>query len=496
VASAYRRVFPNKRLVQNPVCGKNSVVNIMARSIKATNSMPANFTPLFLGLLLSILHLTAADSASVWRSSEDGRWQLTADQAIPWTSPANLEAGQNRVEIDSTRKYQEMLGLGVSFDHASCYNLSQLDPETRADALQRLFHPGLGIGMNLMRVCIGTSDFTGEPWYTYNDLPTGETDPELRRFTIERDRAYVLPVIKAARALNPDLLLYASPWSPPAWMKTNGSLLAGELKREWYEAYARYLLKFIQAYAREGLPIHALTVQNEPNFPNPHYPTCRWTAEAQLVFIRDHLGPLFEREKVTTRIWCWDHNWNLLDFPRTILRDALANRYVDGTAFHLYEGKVDAQSALQLEFPDKSIYFTEGSTFGTRGAVQIIDILRHQARSYNAWVFMLDEHRKPNNGPHDASATPIERLDNNSVRYNFDYYMYGQFMKFIPRGARRLESTGPQQPAHLAFGKPDGGFVLVLANPANRARRVEVRFRSQALGDRLPPRSVSTYTWR
>ncbi|MCL4180244.1 MAG: glycosyl hydrolase [Verrucomicrobia bacterium] len=458
--------------------------------------MPPKTGSALLALLVSILPLIGADSASVWRSSEDGRWQLTPDPAIPWTTPDDRDRRHVRVEIDPARAYQDILGLGISFDHASCYNLSRLDPATRAETMQRLFHPELGIGMNLMRVCIGTSDFTGDPWYTYNDLPPGETDPELRRFSIERDRAYVLPTIKAARELNPDLLLYASPWSPPAWMKTNGSLLAGQLKREWYGAYARYLLSFIQAYAQEGVPIHALTVQNEPDFPNPDYPTCRWTAEDQLVFIRDHLGPLFENEKINTRIWCWDHNWNLLDFPRTILRDTVANRYVDGTAFHLYEGKVEAQSTLQLEFPDKSVYFTEGSTFGTRGAVQIIDILRHQARSYNAWVFMLDEHRKPNNGPHNASATPIERLDDNSVRYNFDYYMYGQFMKFIPRGARRLASTGPRHPAHLAFAKPDGGFVLVLANPTSRTLPVAAAFRSLLLADQLPPHSVSTYTWR
>jgi O-glycosyl hydrolase len=446
------------------------------------------------GLLPGLLPITAADSASVWRSSEDHRWKLTPDKPVPWLIQSP-DSNLNLIQVHPDRTRQSILGMGASFDHASCYNLSQLTHELRTETLRRLFHPTDGIGMNLMRVCIGTSDFTSDPWYTYNDLPQGETDPDLRRFSIDRDRAYVIPVIREALAINPDLLLYASPWSPPAWMKTNGSLLAGELKREWHDAYARYLVKFLQAYAREGLPIHALTVQNEPNFPNPNYPTCRWTAEDQLLFIRDHLGPLLRQENMPTRIWCWDHNWNLLDFPRTILQDPVASRFVDGTAFHHYEGDVSAQSTLHSEFPAKHIYFTEGSAFATEGATRIIQILRHHARSYNAWVFMLDEHRKPNNGPHPASATPVERLDDNSVRYNYDYYMYGQFMKFIPRNSKRVVTTGPELPAHLAVLRPDGHFALVLANPDDRPLTIQVSSQDRLLSDRLPARSVSTYTW-
>jgi glucosylceramidase len=449
-----------------------------------------------LSLAASVSVTWASDAITAWRSSEDGRWQLGTDQAPVWRSVSDQGKRATAIRLEPSRAFQSILGLGASFDHASCYNLSRLDPATRAATIERLFHPERGIGMDLMRVCIGTSDFTGEPWYTYHDLAPGETDPDLKRFSIEKDRAYVLPTIQAALRVNPALTLYASPWSPPAWMKSNGSLLAGRLKPECREVYARYLARFVQAYAAEGLPIHALTTQNEPGYPNPKYPTCEWSARDQKTFIRDHLGPQFQREGITTKIWGYDHNWDNLDFPRTLLRDPATAQFLDGTAFHLYGGKVEAQSRLQREFPDKSIYFTEGSTFGTRGAVEIIQILRHDARSYNAWVFLLDEHRKPNNGPHDASATPIELLDNLTVRYNYDYYMYGQFMKFIQRGARRIESTATTAPlANVAFRSEAGRFTLVVANTAAKPEPVVIEVASRAFDDTLPARSVTTYRW-
>lgn len=390
-----------------------------------------------------------------------------------------------------------MLGLGSSFDHATCENLSKLTAEKREAVMESLFHPEKGIGMSLMRVCIGTSDFVGEPYYTYADQPEGQTDPELKSFSIEKDRAYVLPAIKQALAINTNLLLFASPWSPPAWMKTSGKLGKGRVKREFYPAYANYLLKFLKAYEAEGVPIHAMTVQNEPQHEDARYPTTIWQAEDQRDFIRDHLGPLFEANRAKTLIWCWDHNWNKIEFPRTILSDPNAARFVDGTGFHRYEGEVSAQTKLRDEFPSKHIYYTEGSVFGTEGAMNIIEILRHWSRSYNAWVVMLDEHRKPNRGPHPASATCVELLDDRSVRYNFDYYMMGQFMKFIRRGAVRVESRGGEKEhlANVVFVEPDGRMVMVVANTGKAGRRFAVKCNGRMFEAELPGESVGTYRW-
>lgn len=436
--------------------------------------------------------LAHAAEVEVWVSSEDGQYSLTALER-----PVLEEAsGEAAITVDLSKTCQSMIGMGASFEHATCYNLSRLAPEMREEVIEKLVDPVKGIGMNLIRVCIGTSDFVGEPYYSYDDMPEGQTDLDLAQFSIEKDREYVLPAIKIAQAKNPDLRFFASPWSPPGWMKTTGSMCGGKLKPEYYEVYARYLIKYVEAYAAEGVPLHALTLQNEPGMISKDYPTCLWNGEEQRDFIRTQFGPQLEASGLDPLVWCWDHNWNLLKFPRAVLSDPEAARYVDGTAFHFYEGKVEAQTELHNEYPEKHLYFTEGSAFRAWGAVKIIEILRHWARSYNAWVIMLDEDRKPNNGPHSASATCIELKKDLSVEYRFDYYMYGQFMKFIPRGAVRVESTpGDRSFANVAFKTGDGKVVLVAANAGKEPRDLSVACGGKMFKTSLGGRSVATFRW-
>ncbi len=454
------------------------------------------FRVVLFGAFVVAAHVATGVDVSVWLSTQDGAKQMRVEPPLKFG--ADGVGDVPLIEIDPAVTYQSIVGLGSSWEHATCENLYRLSEEKRNEVIKKVVHPEEGIGMNLMRICIGSSDFIGEEYYTYCDLPEGEIDVELNSFSIEKDRNYLIPVIKKSLEYNTDLLFFASPWSPPAWMKTNGKLGGGKLKPEYYDVWARYLLKYVQAYEAEGIPIYAITVQNEPNMIHMDYPTTLWNGEMQRDFVRDHLGPLFRENDVKTLIWCWDHNWNNLDFPRAVLSDPLAAQYVDGTGFHLYEGKVEAQSELRNEFPDKHIYFTEGSVFRTIGATKIIDILRHWSRSYNAWVTMLDEHRKPNRGPHSASATIIELKDDLSVEYRYDYYMYGHFMKFIHRGAVRIECSGSEVRtfANVAFRNPDGSIVLVVAN----AGRKEIAFTVNCLGKMfqtaLPANAIATYRWQ
>lgn len=438
----------------------------------------------------------AGPSVDVTISTEDGSLRMSPAPRLRFT--AAVPHGVPIVDVDLGWRGQSILGMGASFDHATCENLGRLTAAVRTEVIERLVSPTNGIGMNLMRVCIGTSDFASLPYYTYDDVPPGQTDPDLEQFCIERDREHVLPVVKLARSINPDMLLFASPWSPPAWMKSTGRLGGGVLRRRWYDAYARYLLAFIRAYEVEGLPIHALTLQNEPRMVDPGYPTTRWSAEEQRDFIRDHIGPLLEREGVTTRIWCWDHNWNDLRFPTTVLADPAAARHVEGTAFHLYEGRVEAQSTLHDTFPDRSIFFTEGSVYGAHGALEMIGILRNWSRTYNAWVVMLDEHQQPNSGPHDADATPVELLDDGTVCYNPDYFIYGQFMRPIRRGAVRVGSSDPgiRRFGTVAVVNPDGEVVLVAANAKRTRQQFVVRWDRVSFTAELPPHTVATFRWR
>lgn len=445
-------------------------------------------------LMLASVSAVAAPRVEGWLSSEDGDYALTPVE-MPEFAPVE-QVAREAIVVDPSRTYQSMLGLGASLEHATCHNLSQLSEEERAEVVERLVDPETGIGMNLMRLCIGTSDFAPLPYYTYNDLPEGETDPQLEQFSIEKDREYLLPIIKLALAKNPDMRYFASPWSPPGWMKSTGELGGGRMLDEHFAPYAEYFVQYINAYADEGVPVHAVTVQNEPHMVHPGYPTCLWRAEQQRDFIRGHLGPALRGAGLDTHIWCWDHNWNKVEFPKTVLSDPEAAQYVDGTGFHLYEGKVQAQTVLHEAFPDKHIYFTEGSTFGTRGAVEIIEILRNWARSYNAWVILLDHERQPNSGPHHASPTCIMLDEEGAVEYRYDYYVYGQFMKFIPRGAVRIGTPDCERRfAHIAFRTPQESIVLVVANANRDARAFKVVWEDRAFETSLPGRAVGTYRW-
>ncbi len=431
-----------------------------------------------------------------WRSREGVEGGLVAQPALHFQPEGSADA-LPLLRVDPAQTFQTLTGLGNSFEHSTCYNLSRLSPPRRREVLERLLDPDQGIGMSLVRICIGTPDFTASPWYTYDDLAPGETDPSLRRFSIGKDREYVLPVLKEALRVQPDLKFFASPWSPPAWMKTNDRIGGGAIDPRHFAAFAEYLARFVEAYRREGIPIHALTLQNEPEYAPETYPSCLWTAAQQRDFIRDHLGPLFRRRGISTRIWGFDHNFEHPEFPTTILSDVQAAQYVDGTGFHHYVGTADAMTRVHDRFPDKAIHFTEGSTFGVAGAGQIVSYLRNWAGSYTAWVSMIDQNRQPNPGPHPCSLTGV--VFNNVTRepeYRFDYHMYGHFMKFLRPGAQRIGS--PQSadlPSNVAFRNRDGTVVLVAVNPEKQDRRFRIAWEGQHLDTRLPPRSLATFRW-
>jgi glucosylceramidase len=449
-------------------------------------------------------------AVSVWLSSSDltHRFsQLEASTVETYDTRRNDVDDAPVVRVDNEKTHQTILGLGSSLEHTTCYNLSRLPDPVKRETIRNLVHPSTGIGMNLMRICIGTPDFTGEPWYSYCDTP----DPDLTDFSIENDLDYVIPVLNIALEENPELRFYASPWSPPGWMTTTGDMIGGRLKREYYSAYARYFVRFVEAYHDEGIPIYAITVQNEPGVdrsketdPKWKYPSCRWRAEEERDFIRDHLGPALAEAGLETRIWTYDHNFNLkptvdgddpgIDYPTVVLRDSAAARFVDGVAFHGYAGTPRGMATFADRFPGMPIYFTEGSTFGTRGALKIIDYFNHGASSYNAWVTMIDERGGPNNGPFEASRTCIT-LDSTgpTVQYHFDYYMYGHFMKFIQRGAKRL-GTSSQSGARsaAAFRNPDGSIVAMVVNPAKRKQPIRVETTSSGAAFSLEPDAIAT----
>ncbi len=294
-------------------------------------------------------------------------------------------------------------------------------------------------------------------------------------------------------------------------MTTTDDMIGGKLRREYYSAYARYFVRFIQEYALEGIPIHAVTIQNEPGVDRAReknakwrYPSCRWTAEDERDFIRDHLGPALAGAGIATEIWIYDHNFNAkptpdgddpgIEYPTTVLRDPQAARFIRGVAFHGYAGSPAGMSLFSERFPKQPIYFTEGSTFGVRGATKIIDYFCNGASSYNAWVTMIDQNHGPNNGPFRASRTCITvDAEESKVDYHFDYYMYGHFAKYIASGAVRIgTSLESDSSKSVAFRNPDGSCVLIVTNARDAEHSARIRWGEKIVSFVMPSKSVST----
>lgn len=452
----------------------------------------------------------AQPSVEVWVSSQDMKYRLSRQPSLKFAPAEAVQAPS--VKVSPSRQYQAVLGFGASLEPTTCYNLSRLAPDAQDDVIKRLVDPKAGIGMNLMRICIGTPDFTGDPWYSYDEVAKGRTDEKLEHFSIEKDRRYILPIIKKARKANPNLLFFASPWSPPGWMTSTDDMIGGRLLPKYYDAYARYFVRFIKAYQKEGIPIHAVTIQNEPGVdrsrdkPKWRYPSCHWTGEQERDFIGRHLGPAFRKAGLKTKIWSYDHNFNVkampgdagIDYPTKVLSDPTAAGFVGGVAFHGYEGKPSGMSVFHQRFPRVPVHFTETSVFGASGALKLVHYLRNWAASYNAWVIMLDEKRGPNNGPFRASKTCI-MLDSHKreVIYRCDYYFYGQFMKFIERGAVRIDTSEPTRTfGTVSFRNPDGRIVLVVANAGRKLKEFRILLGDVAAPTKIPARSVATYVWK
>jgi len=394
------------------------------------------------------------------------------------------------VELDDRVTHQEVDGFGASFTDSAAYLIHQvLSEDVRNDLMEKLFHPEKGIGLSVLRNPMGASDFA-RTIYSYDDVPEGEADPQLQRFSIAHDEEDIIPLLKRALTINPDVKLFASPWSAPGWMKTSGSMITGELKPEYYPAYAEYFVRFVEAYGKAGLPVYAVTPQNEALFVPPHYPGMLMPPEAQAEFIREHLKPAFRRQKLAAKILCYDHNWDRPDYPLTVLEEAGAD--VDGVAWHWYNGEPAAQSRVAQAYPDKEVHFTEGSGGEwippfERAFSHVmrmgIEILRNHSKSFILWNMALDE----NNGPTvpgfgRSTCRGIVRINQQTgeLEYTLDYYALAHFSKVIRPGARRIDCTAPIDALRsVAARNPDGTVGAVLFNDSAEAVDVVLNLRGR-----------------
>lgn len=436
--------------------------------------------------------------------------------------PSAASAAATDVVLAPDRRKQEVLGFGAAFTDAACYTFNRLAPSARAALFHELYHPS-EMALNVGRACVGASDYSTVA-YSYDEGAT--PDPDLARFSIAHDRQWILPMLREVRAVNPDLFLLASPWSPPAWMKDNGSLLGGTIRRRYLGAYANYLTKFVQAYAAEGVPIGALTTQNELDTDQDGgMPACTWPQEAEVQFVGQNLGPALARAGVPAKIWLVDHNYNLWGRAISEFEDDAVRRYADGVAWHGYVGNPAWMTRVHDAYPEKHGYWTEGgpditspryATDWAPWAGQFTDILRNWSRCIIAWNYALDEKGKPNIGPFACGGLVTVHSGTGEVTRSGMYWAYAHFSRHVRRGARVIESTGGTPPGgagtpppatgggarpttdfgHVAFENPDGSRVLVLANVAARPRTTRVVLGGSAVEVALPAESVTTLGWK
>ena len=447
--------------------------------------------------------------ATTAKTSGAALWLSTADQAAlfqlqPGRLPFGTVSDANpTIDIDEKQTFQTMDGFGYCLTGGSAQLLNKMGAAERAKLLRELFATdGTNIGVSYLRVSIGASDLD-EKVFSYDDLPAGETDPTLAKFSLAPDRTDLIPVLKEILALNPTIKILGSPWSPPTWMKTNGESKGGSLKPEFYDAYARYFVKYIQGMAAEKIRIDAITVQNEPLHPGNN-PSLLMLAEQQAEFIKQSLGPAFRKAKLDTKIIVYDHNCDKPEYPIAILNDAEASQYVDGSAFHLYAGPISAMSKVHDAHPAKNIYFTE-EWIGAPGKFPtdlrwhtknlIIGAPQNWARNVLEWNLAADPQQNPHTPGGCTQCLGAITLAGNTVTRNPAYYIIAHASKFVRPGAVRIGSTTAGSLLNVAYKAPNGDKVAIVLNDGDTPQTFHIRYQGKVISTQLAAGAVGTYVW-
>lgn len=439
---------------------------------------------------------------------------------------------RNPIMIDDRQSYQLMDGFGYSLTGGSAEHLINMSSEARSAILKELFTSGEngGAGISYIRLTIGASDLNSFV-FSYNDLKEGKTDPELMKFNLAQDLNDVVPVMKEILEINPDIAIMASPWSAPAWMKTNNNVRGGSLKGEYYATYANYFVKYIQAMAEHGIKISAITIQNEP-LNSRNTPSMQWYHQQQAIFIKDHLGPALRKAGLDVGIMLFDHNTDRIDYPLALMSDPEVDQYVIGSAFHNYGGDISAMGTLHTARPDKNLYFTEQMVVEREpdGSLNITNPVRRlligATRNWSKNVILWNLAADPNDDPHtDNGGCPFCQgaitIDGDIVTRNLAYYTIVHASKFVPPGSVRIMSTDVggtvvnittdeensqvkratvieevQVFSNVAFLTPDNNIVLIVANDTYSDRSFQVQYRGQYAQIDLSPGAVGTYRWK
>ena len=446
---------------------------------------------------------TPSPSVSSYLTSPDRSALLAPQSPIVFATPAT--ASSQAITINPAKTYQTIDGFGFALTGGSAQLLMHMDPAKRAALLHELFtRTGDGIGVSYLRLTVGSSDMNPNV-FSYDDLAPGDTDVPMAHFSLDPDKADVIPIMKQILAIDPKIKVLASPWSAPLWMKTTGLAQGGVLLPKYFPAYATYLTKYVQGMKAEGITIDTLTIQNEP-LNEKNTPSMLMLSPEQAVFIKENLGPAFRKTGIKTGILLYDHNLDHPLYPLSILQDPAAAKYIAGSAFHLYGGTVDAMTDVHNAFPNKGIYFTEQSitqrdntapmNISKPVARVMIGVSRNWSKNILLWNLAAD----PNNGPHTdnggcSGCSGALTIDGDNVRRNIAYYTLAHVSKFVPPGSVRIDSNDLDTLPNVAFRTPDGKKILVVSNITDTPQTFDVHTNAKTFTSTLPAGNVGTYVW-
>ena len=451
--------------------------------------------------------LAVGDTVAVWMTTGNKSALLAKQPTLTFASGSNSNP---TITVDGTTSYQTIDGFGYTLTGGSAFVINRMPSTARAALLSELFtRTYTSLGVSYLRLSIGASDLSAAP-FTYDEVPSGQTDPTLASFSISAEQTDLIPVLKQILAINPNITLLATPWTAPRWMKDNAAYVGGSLLPAYYQAYANYFVKYIQAMKAQGIAIAAITPQNEPLNPN-NDPSLSMPAAQEATFIKSYLGPALQAAGLTTQIIVYDHNADHPEYPLAILDDPAANAFVVGSAFHLYAGTIDALTAVHNAHPERNVYFTEQYTASTgsfpgdlRWHIKNIVVGAPANWSRNAleWNFANDE----TFGPHTSGgcSTCLGAVTINSstsaVTRNVGYYIVGHASRFVDPGSVRVASAvsgGSRNTAlvNIAYRTPAGRYVVIAMNDGKTTQTFNISYGGRIVTHTLSVGSVATYVW-
>ncbi|WP_396178930.1 glycoside hydrolase family 30 beta sandwich domain-containing protein [Flavobacterium sp.] len=430
--------------------------------------------------------------------SKSSLLELQSTGTSPLTENSNFT-----INVNPNATFQTMDGFGYTLTGGSAQLIQNMSVSAKNALLEELFGQGPeSIKVSYLRISVGASDLDASV-FSYNDLAAGQTDVALTNFSIAPDLVNLIPILNQIKTLNPNIKIVASPWSAPTWMKSNQSSVGGELQPIYYQTYANYFVKYIQAMQANNIAIDAITIQNEPENPYNN-PSMLMTAPQQGLFIKNFLGPAFAANNIQTKIILFDHNLDNPNYPISILNDAATKQYVDGSAFHLYAGQIENMSLVHNAHPDKNVYFTEQwvqapGNFASDIKWHFRELMIGAPRNWSKTVLQWNLAADPNSNPHTPGGCTeclgAITIDGSSFTRNPAYYIIAHSSKFVPPGSVRIESNSTAELPNVAYKTPEGKIVVVVLNNTESQKSFNINVAIEPISTTLPAGAVATFVW-